>query len=120
MADYDQKPPMQDIEMMHSHTTNDKDEYDRQFKLDHTETFQTTYDQNLGGELFRDGQLVKMPAASRDPKDPMNIPTWHKVLGLGCLSFFGALIASAELILGVSLDRSESSIRVEGQDDTFC
>jgi hypothetical protein len=50
-----------------------------------------------------DGEIVVMPAATRDPRDPMNIPFWHKVLGLGCLSFFGALIASAELILGAAL-----------------
>jgi MFS family permease len=53
--------------------------------------------------LKRDGDIVVMPAATRDPRDPMNLKMWHKVLGLGCLSFFGALIMSAELILGAAL-----------------
>jgi len=72
-------------------------------KLQQQDTFQTSFDAPITGELYRDGQLVIMPAATRDPKDPMNIALWHKILGLGCLSFFGALIASAELILGAAL-----------------
>jgi len=73
------------------------------FALEHAETFQTTYEQPLHSGLYKDGELIKMPAASRDPKDPMNLPVWRKFLGLLCLSFFGALIASAELILGAAL-----------------
>lgn len=72
-------------------------------RLKHVETYQTTYDQALPDLYSSDGTLTKMPAASRDPKDPMNLSTWRKVLGIGCLSFFGALIASAELILGAAL-----------------
>jgi len=74
------------------------------FALEHAETFQTTYEQPpMNQGLYKDGELILMPAASRDPKDPMNLPVWRKFLGLLCLSFFGALIASAELILGAAL-----------------
>lgn len=73
------------------------------YGLSHIETYQTTYDQAATGELYRDGQLIRMPAPSRDPKDPMNLPLWHKIVAILCLSFFGALIASAEIILGACL-----------------
>jgi len=73
------------------------------FALEHAETFQTTYEQPMQQGLYKDGELILMPAASRDPKDPMNLSTTRKFLGLLCLSFFGALIASAELILGAAL-----------------
>jgi MFS family permease len=77
---------------------------EQHFALEHAETFQTTYEQPpLNQGLFKDGELILMPAASRDPKDPMNLSFTRKFLGLLCLSFFGALIASAELILGAAL-----------------
>jgi len=63
----------------------------------------TTFRAIVESYLKRDGDIVVMPAATRDPRDPMNISKWHKILGLGCLSFFGALIMSAELILGAAL-----------------
>jgi len=64
----------------------------------------TTFRSIVESYLKQDGgEVVVMPAPTRDPRDPMNIKFWHKVLGLGCLSFFGALIASAELILGAAL-----------------
>jgi len=75
----------------------------RKFDLEHADTFQTTFEQPMFSGLYQNGELVLMPAASRDPKDPMNLPFWNKFLGLLCLSFFGALIASAELILGAAL-----------------
>ncbi|KAH8895251.1 major facilitator superfamily transporter [Thozetella sp. PMI_491] len=57
-----------------------------------------------GGILYKDdGQLVHLPAPTKDPRDPMNLPLRRKVLGLICLCFFGALAASAELILGSML-----------------
>lgn len=68
-------------------------------KLEKTPTFRSIVE----GYLRRDGNIIVMPAASRDPRDPMNITMLHKILGLGCLSFFGALIMSAELILGAAL-----------------
>lgn len=80
------------------------DEHDEmKFGLEHAETYQTTYEQAVEGKLYQDGELVMMPAPSRDPMDPMNIPFWHKFAGIFCLSFFGALAASAEIILGACL-----------------
>ncbi|QIX02321.1 hypothetical protein AMS68_007838 [Peltaster fructicola] len=67
------------------------------------ETFQTTYEQPMEGKLYQNGVLVLQPAASRDPKDPMNLPLSRKLGGVICLSFFGALAASAEIILGALL-----------------
>jgi len=77
---------------------------ERNFNLEHAETFQTTYEQPLHADLYNaDGEIILMPAPSRDPKDPINLSFWRKFFGLLCLSFFGALIASAELILGAAL-----------------
>lgn len=103
---YDQKQPSDVIELGHSlgpSSTHDDDDQRAFNKLEHTETFQTTYEQAVVGDLYRDGELVLMPAASRDPKDPINLSTKRKIIGVLCLSFFGALIASAELILGAAL-----------------
>lgn len=56
------------------------------------------------GALYsRDGQLVLIPAPTKDPKDPLNLPMWHKLTGMFCMCCFGALAASAELILGAML-----------------
>lgn len=73
------------------------------FQLQHVETFQTTYEQAVEGKLYHEGQLIKQPAPTRDPKDPLNLPLNRKILGVFCLSFFGALAASAEIILGACL-----------------
>jgi MFS family permease len=73
------------------------------FNLEHAATFQTTFDPVAEGKLYQDGQLIVMPAATRDPKDPMNLPLNRRILGVFCLSFFGALAASAEIILGACL-----------------
>jgi len=78
-----------------------QDEY--QFNLEHAATFQTTFDPSAEGKLYQDGELIVMPAPTRDPKDPMNIPLNRRILGVFCLSFFGALAASAEIILGACL-----------------
>jgi len=77
------------------------DEY--QFNLEHAATFQTTFDPSAEGKLYQDGELVVMPAPTRDPKDPMNLPLARRIAGVFCLSFFGALAASAEIILGACL-----------------
>lgn len=56
------------------------------------------------GVLYKDnGELVLIPAPTKDPKDPLNMSLKRKVIGLGCLCCFGALAASAELILGSML-----------------
>lgn len=56
------------------------------------------------GMLFRqDGQLTLIPAPTPDPRDPLNMSFGHKFLGMACLCLFGALAASAELILGAML-----------------
>jgi len=67
------------------------------------DTYQTTYEQPIEGALYRNGELILQPAPSRAPRDPMNLPFWRKVLAIICLSAFGALAASAELILGACL-----------------
>lgn len=84
-----------------SERTHSSGQDEHQFGLEHAETFQTTYEQAL--EIYRDGELILMPAASRDPKDPMNLSLNRKLIGIFCLSFFGALAASAEIILGACL-----------------
>ncbi|EMF11129.1 MFS general substrate transporter [Sphaerulina musiva SO2202] len=47
--------------------------------------------------------LVKQPAPTSDPKDPMNLSLSRKLLAVFFLCFFGALAAAAELILGALL-----------------
>lgn len=75
---------------------------ENRFHLEHAETYQTTYEQAF--KIYgNDGELIKIPAASRDPKDPMNLPLSRKITALFFLSFFGALAASAEIILGACL-----------------
>ena len=44
-----------------------------------------------------------MPAPTKDPRDPLNLPFARKALAVLCMSSFGALAASAELILGAML-----------------
>lgn len=80
---------------------SDQDEH--VFNLEHAATFQTTYEQAAEGKLFHDGELITLPAPTRDPKDPMNLSLGRRVAGVFCLSFFGALAASAEIILGACL-----------------
>lgn len=71
--------------------------------LEHVETRLTTYDQANDGRLFRDGVLVRQPAPSMDPRDPLNLPFTRKLIAAFFLCFYGALAASAELILGAML-----------------
>lgn len=69
-------------------------------ELTHTETTQTTFDQPF---VYRNGEVVKAPAASTDPKDPLNLSKTRKVIAVFFVCFFGSLAASAELILGAML-----------------
>jgi len=71
--------------------------------LSHVETFQTTYEQAVEGRLYNNGELILQPAKTRDPRDPMNLSLFRRILAIFCLTFFGALAASAELILGAML-----------------
>lgn len=71
--------------------------------LEHVDTRLTTYDQANDGRLYRDGQLVRLPAPSMSPRDPLNMPFKRKLVACFFLCFFGALAASAELILGAML-----------------
>lgn len=43
------------------------------------------------------------PAATQDPRDPLNLPRRRKLLAVFFLCFFGAMAAAAELILGAML-----------------
>lgn len=82
------------------HANGHEDEH--QFALQHAETYQTTYEQAF--TIYdAEGKLIMLPAASRDPKDPLNIPTARKIAALFFVSFFGGLAASAEIILGAVL-----------------
>lgn len=81
-------------------TLTEQDE--NQFHLQHVETYQTTYEQDF--KIWdEEGKLRLVPAPSRDPKDPLNLSFTRKVIALFFLSFFGALAASAEIILGACL-----------------
>lgn len=61
----------------------------------------TTFEQSASdGRLYRDGQLVLLPAPTSDPRDPLNLSLKRKLLAVFFLSFFGAMAAAAELILG--------------------
>ncbi|TDZ53197.1 putative MFS-type transporter [Colletotrichum trifolii] len=50
--------------------------------------------------LYVDGKLRLIPMPTPDPKDPLNLPGWHKWTAIGCLCFFGALALSAEVVIG--------------------
>jgi len=80
---------------------------DEEMRLKHTETaatMLTTFDAAArSNDLYRDGELVLMPAPTQDPRDPLNMPTKQKVVAMVCLCLFGALAAAAELILGAML-----------------
>nr|POE46998.1 putative mfs-type transporter [Quercus suber] len=95
--------PEAQVELTNPDKEGSSDLEERNYTLEQTLTFQTTYEQAVEGALYHDGQLVKQPAATRDPKDPLNLSTTRKIIGVFSLSFFGALIASAELILGAAL-----------------
>lgn len=71
--------------------------------LEHINTRLTTYDQANDGRLYRDGQLIRQPAPSMDPRDPLNLSLTRKLVACFFLCLFGALAASAELILGAML-----------------
>ncbi|EOD52137.1 putative major facilitator superfamily transporter protein [Neofusicoccum parvum UCRNP2] len=68
--------------------------------LERLETGITANDRAL---LYKEGHMVLIPAPSADPKDPLNLPQWRKVLAISSLCFFGAMAAAAELILGAML-----------------
>ncbi|TLD21497.1 hypothetical protein PspLS_09129 [Pyricularia sp. CBS 133598] len=54
-------------------------------------------------QIYRDGSLILIPAPTNDPRDPINLPMVRKIMAIFFLSFFGALAASAEIILGAVL-----------------
>ncbi|KXT12654.1 hypothetical protein AC579_4498 [Pseudocercospora musae] len=60
-------------------------------------------EQAQDGLLYKDGLLVKQPAPTKDPRDPINLPFSRKALAILFLCFFGALASAAELILGAML-----------------
>jgi len=80
---------------------------DEESRLKHVDTAATTTTTNdvplMQNELYRDGELILMPAPTKDPRDPLNLTTKRKIVGLTCLCLFGALAAAAELILGAML-----------------
>lgn len=64
----------------------------------------TTFEHANDGRLYdRDGNLVRQPAPTADPRDPLNLSLTRKLVGVSSLCLFGALAASAELILGAML-----------------
>ncbi|USW55007.1 Putative major facilitator superfamily, MFS transporter superfamily [Septoria linicola] len=65
------------------------------------ETSTTTFENY--GLLYKGGVLVKQPAPTSDPRDPMNLSLSRKLLAIFFLCFFGALASAAELILGALL-----------------
>lgn len=71
--------------------------------LGQTDTGLTTFEQHDGRLYDRDGHLVKQPAPTADPRDPLNLSFGRKIVGVSALCLFGALAASAELILGAML-----------------
>ena len=77
--------------------------------LKHADTAITTFEATGVGATdderrqYRDGELVKLPAPTRDPKDPLNLPFGRKLITMLFLCLFGALAAAAELILGAML-----------------
>ncbi|KAF2164263.1 hypothetical protein M409DRAFT_68115 [Zasmidium cellare ATCC 36951] len=92
-----------------THTNDEKKDHSASFPagdekaLEHVDTRLTTYDQANDGRLYHDGVLVRQPAPSMDPRDPLNLPLTRKLIAAFFLCFFGALAASAELILGAML-----------------
>lgn len=64
----------------------------------------TTFDHANDGRLYdHNGHLVRQPAPTADPRDPLNLTFARKLIGVTALCMFGALAASAELILGAML-----------------
>ncbi|RDL33935.1 uncharacterized protein BP5553_08303 [Venustampulla echinocandica] len=51
-------------------------------------------------QLYEDGKLDFIPMPSGDPKDPLNLPQWRKILILVSLCFFGAVSLVAQQIVG--------------------
>ncbi|KAF2860709.1 major facilitator superfamily transporter [Piedraia hortae CBS 480.64] len=52
------------------------------------------------GNLYRNGRIVKQPAPTADPRDPLNLSLTRKIVAVVSICFYGALAAAAELILG--------------------
>lgn len=49
-------------------------------------------------QLLHNGEVVLVPTPTADPRDPLNLPTWRKVIIIGNVSIFAAtatLMASA-------------------------
>lgn len=70
----------------------------------HLDTRLTSFEQTHDGRLYdRDGHLVLQPAPTANPRDPLNLSLMRKMVGVSALCLFGALAASAELILGAML-----------------
>ncbi|KAF4636494.1 hypothetical protein G7Y89_g1585 [Cudoniella acicularis] len=51
-------------------------------------------------QLYEDGRLNFIPMPTGDPKDPLNLPQWRKILILFSLCFFGAVSLSTQQIAG--------------------
>lgn len=72
--------------------------------LAHVDTTLTSFERTHDGRLYdRDGHLIRQPAPTADPRDPLNLSFTRKAVGVTSLCLFGAMAASAELILGAML-----------------
>lgn len=68
------------------------------------DTTLTSFEHSKDGRLYdSNGQLIRLPAPTADPRDPLNLSRTRKIVGVTALCLFGALAASAELILGAML-----------------
>ncbi|KAG6001020.1 hypothetical protein E4U21_004778 [Claviceps maximensis] len=59
--------------------------------------------QSAEKQLFENGLVNLMPMPTADPKDPLNLPNWRKLVAIFSLCLFGSMAAAAELILGSML-----------------
>lgn len=88
------------------HDSPDEKDSGHGYEMNQVETSQTTFEAGNyggGGALYNEGALVLIPAPSPDPRDPLNMSMTRKAFAIGFLCVFGALAASAELILGALL-----------------
>ncbi|KAG5979940.1 hypothetical protein E4U55_004564 [Claviceps digitariae] len=53
--------------------------------------------------LFENGMVNLIPMPTADPKDPLNLPDWRKLIAIFSVCLFGSMAAAAELILGAML-----------------
>ncbi|KAK2591820.1 hypothetical protein QQS21_010488 [Conoideocrella luteorostrata] len=56
-----------------------------------------------GTAVFEEAKIYLIPMPTADPRDPLNLPNSRKIWSILALSLFGAMAASAELILGAVL-----------------